>query len=166
MRIIVYINNCLRQNYTRFSIYSVCFCTQTVSLQAAWWVVSGIWIAGIFSFLPAYHIRLKRERESVFQQRFRIYQKEFESKPPGCIYSFLEQCRRHAIVVIMSKKTWYVFHNAWFSTGTNWKVISGCKEGQTHVDSPSYDNRTWWCHPIDVHFASKGIQGTPTGIYV
>jgi len=45
-------------------------------------------------------------------------------------------------------------------TGTNWKIISGHKEGQTQVDSPSYDDRTWWCHPIDIHFASKGIQGT------
>lgn len=43
--------------------------------------------------------------------------------------------------------------------GTNWKIISGHKEGQTQVDSPSYDNRTWWCHPIDIHFTSKGIQG-------
>lgn len=54
----------------------------------------------------------------------------------------------------------------WFSiashthfSGTNWKIISGHKEGQTQVDSPAYDNRTWWCHPIDIHFASKGIQG-------
>ncbi|CAI6343864.1 unnamed protein product [Macrosiphum euphorbiae] len=45
--------------------------------------------------------------------------------------------------------------------GTNWKIISGHKEGQTQVDSPSYDSRTWWCHPIDIHFASKGIQGWP-----
>lgn len=44
-------------------------------------------------------------------------------------------------------------------SGTNWKIISGHKEGQTQVDSPSYDSRTWWCHPIDIHFASKGIQG-------
>jgi len=43
--------------------------------------------------------------------------------------------------------------------GTNWKIISGHKEGQTQVDSPAYDSRTWWCHPIDIHFASKGIQG-------
>lgn len=54
-------------------------------------------------------------------------------------------------------------------SGTNWKIISGHKEGQTQVDSPSYDSRTWWCHPIDIHFASKGIQGISiiiVGIYL
>ncbi|PSN38465.1 B9 domain-containing protein 2 [Blattella germanica] len=44
--------------------------------------------------------------------------------------------------------------------GGGWKVISGLKEGQTHVDNPEYDNITYWCHPIDIHFATKGIQGT------
>jgi len=38
--------------------------------------------------------------------------------------------------------------------------MSGLKEGQTQVDSPAYDGVTYWCHPIDVHFATKGIQGT------
>jgi len=44
--------------------------------------------------------------------------------------------------------------------GGGWKLISGLKEGQTQVDSPAYDSVTYWCHPIDVHFATKGIQGT------
>ncbi|XP_018898557.2 B9 domain-containing protein 2 [Bemisia tabaci] len=46
-------------------------------------------------------------------------------------------------------------------TGPNWKLIEGDKEGQTQVDDPIYDEYTWWCHPVDVHFATKGIQGWP-----
>ncbi|KAI5704605.1 hypothetical protein M8J75_007139 [Diaphorina citri] len=42
------------------------------------------------------------------------------------------------------------------SFGTNWKLISGKKEGQTQVDSPVYDKLTVWSHPIDVHFATRG----------
>nr|CAD7575698.1 unnamed protein product [Timema californicum] len=42
-----------------------------------------------------------------------------------------------------------------------WKVISGLKDGQTHVDNPEYDEAAHWCHPLDVHFATKGIQGWP-----
>ncbi|XP_069677121.1 B9 domain-containing protein 2-like isoform X1 [Periplaneta americana] len=45
--------------------------------------------------------------------------------------------------------------------GGGWKVISGLKEGQTHVDNPEYEVFSYWCHPIDIHFATKGIQGWP-----
>ncbi|XP_021916275.1 B9 domain-containing protein 2-like isoform X3 [Zootermopsis nevadensis] len=45
--------------------------------------------------------------------------------------------------------------------GGGWKVISGLKEGQTQVDSPACDGITYWCHPVDIHFATKGIQGWP-----
>lgn len=62
--------------------------------------------------------------------------------------------------MIVEKKLFFMIYFVQFTyTGTNWKIISGNKEGQTQVDSPSYDNQTWWCHPIDIHFASKGIQG-------
>ncbi|KAL1458143.1 hypothetical protein WDU94_008314 [Cyamophila willieti] len=47
------------------------------------------------------------------------------------------------------------------SFGNNWKLISGKKEGQTQVDSPVYDKLTVWSHPIDVHFATRGVQGWP-----
>ncbi|XP_014253483.1 B9 domain-containing protein 2 [Cimex lectularius] len=46
-------------------------------------------------------------------------------------------------------------------TGPGWQLISGQKEGQTQVDNPGYDEMTYWCHPIDVHFATKGIPGWP-----
>lgn len=46
-------------------------------------------------------------------------------------------------------------------TGGAWKLVEGIKEGQTHVDSPLSDDMTSWCHPIDIHYATKGIQGWP-----
>lgn len=46
-------------------------------------------------------------------------------------------------------------------SGGGWKLIAGLKEGQTQVDNPEYENVVYWCHPIDVHFATKGIQGKP-----
>ncbi|XP_063242078.1 B9 domain-containing protein 2 [Bacillus rossius redtenbacheri] len=45
--------------------------------------------------------------------------------------------------------------------GSNWKLISGTVEGQTQVDDPEYQDFAFWSHPIDVHFATKGIQGWP-----
>ncbi|KAL1124534.1 hypothetical protein AAG570_001160 [Ranatra chinensis] len=57
-------------------------------------------------------------------------------------------------------------HNSLFCkwaahTGPGWKLIEGLKEGQTQVDNPSYDEITYWCHPIDIHYATKGIPGWP-----
>ena len=46
-----------------------------------------------------------------------------------------------------------------FLPGGGWKVIEGLTEGQTHVDSPSWEEAAFWSHPIDIHFATKGIQG-------
>lgn len=46
--------------------------------------------------------------------------------------------------------------------GGGWQAISGLTEGQTQVDNPEYDELTYWSHPIDVHFASKGVQGNIT----
>ncbi|KAF5297370.1 hypothetical protein FQR65_LT01300 [Abscondita terminalis] len=45
--------------------------------------------------------------------------------------------------------------------GNNWKVISGKKEGQTHVVSSEFEDDCRWCFPIDVHLATKGVQGWP-----
>ncbi|XP_065204869.1 B9 domain-containing protein 2 [Planococcus citri] len=45
--------------------------------------------------------------------------------------------------------------------GGGWKLVSGVKEGQTQIDDPAYGNISWWCHPIDVHYATKGPQGWP-----
>jgi len=45
-------------------------------------------------------------------------------------------------------------------TGGAWKVLAGLKEGQTHVDHPITEDFAYWSHPIDIHFATKGLQGT------
>uniref|UniRef100_A0A670Z0Y6 B9 domain-containing protein 2 n=1 Tax=Pseudonaja textilis TaxID=8673 RepID=A0A670Z0Y6_PSETE len=44
-------------------------------------------------------------------------------------------------------------------TGASWKLLSGLREGQTQVDHPQLGDTAYWCHPIDVHFATKGLQG-------
>lgn len=38
--------------------------------------------------------------------------------------------------------------------------MEGLKEGQTHIDCPVDGENIQWCHPIDIHYATKGIQGT------
>ncbi|GFR15089.1 b9 domain-containing protein 2 [Trichonephila clavata] len=45
--------------------------------------------------------------------------------------------------------------------GGNWKVIEGLKEGQTQIDNPLDCEISYWCHPVDIHYATKGIQGWP-----
>ena len=43
--------------------------------------------------------------------------------------------------------------------GSGWKHLQGIKEGQTHVDSPTYEPTAYWAHPIDIHYSTKGLQG-------
>jgi B9 domain-containing protein 2 len=43
--------------------------------------------------------------------------------------------------------------------GGAWKVLAGLREGQTQVDNPQIEDRASWYHPIDIHFATKGLQG-------
>lgn len=45
--------------------------------------------------------------------------------------------------------------------GNNWTVVAGLHEGQTQIDTPEYNETCYWCHPIDVHLATKGVQGWP-----
>ncbi|NXT22742.1 B9D2 protein, partial [Syrrhaptes paradoxus] len=44
--------------------------------------------------------------------------------------------------------------------GGAWKLLSGSGSGQTQVDDPQADDVAYWCHPLDVHFVTKGLQGT------
>ncbi|XP_006627517.2 B9 domain-containing protein 2 [Lepisosteus oculatus] len=46
-------------------------------------------------------------------------------------------------------------------TGGAWRLLSGLREGQTQVDSPQIGEVAYWSHPIDLHFATKGLQGWP-----
>jgi len=38
-------------------------------------------------------------------------------------------------------------------------VLAGLREGQTQVDHPLIGDFAYWSHPIDIHFATKGLQG-------
>jgi hypothetical protein len=42
-----------------------------------------------------------------------------------------------------------------------WKFIEGDSEGQTSTDSNQIDNISYFAHPIDLHLATRGIQGWP-----
>lgn len=58
-------------------------------------------------------------------------------------------------------------------TASNWTVLEGLKEGQTHLSNAFADstqdsgqdgldcNRHIWSHPIDVHYVTKGLSGWP-----
>ena len=39
--------------------------------------------------------------------------------------------------------------------------LKGRIEGQTQVDKPEEGETSFWSHPIDVHFAARGLQGWP-----
>lgn len=43
--------------------------------------------------------------------------------------------------------------------GSAWRVLEGDAEGQTQVDFPSDGTMANWSHPVDLHFATKGLQG-------
>ena len=40
-------------------------------------------------------------------------------------------------------------------------LLQGRIEGQTQVDNPEEGETSFWSHPIDVHFATRGLQGWP-----
>lgn len=44
-------------------------------------------------------------------------------------------------------------------SGGAWKVIAGLREGQTQIDNPQNEEFAVWSHPLDIHFATKGLQG-------
>lgn len=46
-------------------------------------------------------------------------------------------------------------------TGGAWRLLQGVREGQTQVDIPESGKPAVWSHPIDVHYATKGLQGWP-----
>lgn len=43
--------------------------------------------------------------------------------------------------------------------GGGWNIIEGDQEGQTQVDEPTDGSMAYWCHPIDIHMSTKGLQG-------
>ncbi|KAG7163571.1 B9 domain-containing protein 2-like [Homarus americanus] len=45
--------------------------------------------------------------------------------------------------------------------GGGWKVVEGLVEGQTQADQSEVDDTVCWCHPVDIHLATRGIQEWP-----
>jgi len=45
--------------------------------------------------------------------------------------------------------------------GGAWRLLAGLKEGQTQSDNPENAEIAYFCHPIDIHFATRGLQGWP-----
>ena len=54
-------------------------------------------------------------------------------------------------------------------TGGAWRLLSGLREGQTQVAAAAADDGggggggavAHWSHPVDAHYATKGLQGWP-----
>ncbi|CAL8106006.1 unnamed protein product [Calicophoron daubneyi] len=45
--------------------------------------------------------------------------------------------------------------------GGAWRLLEGLSDGQTQLDCPRLGETAFFCHPIDLHFATKGLQGWP-----
>jgi hypothetical protein len=56
-----------------------------------------------------------------------------------------------------------VSHNFLLSLllGSLWKFIEGESEGQTATDCNQIDQKSFFAHPLDLHLATRGIQGWP-----
>ena len=48
-----------------------------------------------------------------------------------------------------------------FISGNGWKLISGSVEGQTQECCDSYEKQSVWDHPIDLHYTTQTLQGSP-----
>ena len=40
-------------------------------------------------------------------------------------------------------------------------MLSGLKEGQTQVDNSEVGDTSYFSHPVDLHYATRGLQGWP-----
>eukprot|EP01135_Chromosphaera_perkinsii_P002039 Nk52_evm86s215 gene=Nk52_evmTU86s215 len=47
------------------------------------------------------------------------------------------------------------------NAGPSWRLLEGLDEGRTQVDNADCGMISSWTHPIDIHYAVKGIQGWP-----
>ncbi|KAM6989016.1 B9 domain-containing protein 2 [Passerculus sandwichensis] len=45
--------------------------------------------------------------------------------------------------------------------GAAWTLLAGLGAGQTQLDDPQVDDVAHWGHPLDMHLATKGLQGWP-----
>uniref|UniRef100_A0A0N5AHA5 B9 domain-containing protein 2 n=1 Tax=Syphacia muris TaxID=451379 RepID=A0A0N5AHA5_9BILA len=45
--------------------------------------------------------------------------------------------------------------------GGGWRTVEGETEGQTQTDLPEFEDVAYFSHPLDIHLATKTIQGWP-----
>ncbi|XP_077049181.1 B9 domain-containing protein 2-like isoform X2 [Agelaius phoeniceus] len=45
--------------------------------------------------------------------------------------------------------------------GAAWTLLAGAGAGQTQLDDPQVDEAAHWGHPLDLHLATRGLQGWP-----
>ena len=45
--------------------------------------------------------------------------------------------------------------------GRSWELLEGLDQGQTHVDSAPDGELVVWAHPLDIHYACRGLSGWP-----
>ncbi|CAD6223104.1 GSCOCG00005396001-RA-CDS [Cotesia congregata] len=48
-----------------------------------------------------------------------------------------------------------------FHTGNGWKLLNGNSEGQTQECRDFYRKKLAWDHPIDLHYTTHTLQGSP-----
>ncbi|XP_034949195.1 B9 domain-containing protein 2 [Chelonus insularis] len=48
-----------------------------------------------------------------------------------------------------------------FHSGNGWKLINGNNEGQTQECRDLYKKKLTWNHPVDLHYSTQTIQGSP-----
>lgn len=49
--------------------------------------------------------------------------------------------------------------------GPNWNVVEGLTEGLTQLDNSQIGFTSYLCHPVDIHFATSGLQGWPKFLF-
>ena len=47
------------------------------------------------------------------------------------------------------------------SAGRTWELLEGLEEGQTQLNQAADGDAVVWAHPIDIHYACKGLTGWP-----
>lgn len=62
-------------------------------------------------------------------------------------------------IIVISFALWTIVIFMSFISGGAWRLLSGLKEGQTQVDIPQIGEMSYWSHPIDLHYSTKGLQG-------
>ena len=55
-----------------------------------------------------------------------------------------------------------VNHVQWGAVaGRSWELLEGLDQGQTQLDQAPDGEMVTWAHPVDLHYASRGLAGWP-----